>query len=323
MNKEQSLSLKGVAILFMLYLHLFNNFDNVSLLTDLYICSKPLSLILSRATNPVPFFMILSGYGLYVNGGGNNLKRVLRLYEHYWITMLVFIPLGFLFVDRVWSAQAVIENITAYNTTWYGEAWFILPYSMMILSCPLLFKLINKFNSVVIAIVSFVISLVTGFLISRYGTSYIYPHHIVHVPLMYTGLLFSFVIGAVIAKEGIISKIKLNSMLAAFLLIVLVVLRCCFKTGALHSVYAVLFILLFSKIQLPNWSVQFLKEMGKRSTSMWLVHTYFCYYYLHDWIYSFKYPFLVFVMLLTVSYLSAVVIDWMFNKVKLLEERNV
>lgn len=55
----------------------------------------------------------------------------------------------------------------------------------------------------------------------------------------------------------------------------------------------------------------FLQEMGRRSTSMWFVHSYFCYYLFHDFIYGFKYPIIIFIVLLICSYVSAVVIDWL------------
>ena len=65
MTKEQTNILKGIAILMMLFLHLFNG----SNLTDvckplLFIGSTPLVHIISKACNPVGIFLILSGYGL-------------------------------------------------------------------------------------------------------------------------------------------------------------------------------------------------------------------------------------------------------------------
>lgn len=66
MSKEYTGYLKGIAILLMVYLHLFNDADNVRSLGYLIsIVDKPLVYYLSRLCNPVPFFLILSGYGLY------------------------------------------------------------------------------------------------------------------------------------------------------------------------------------------------------------------------------------------------------------------
>ena len=65
MTKEQSTQLKGIAILLMIIFHLFNHENIFSLCTPLvYIGNKPLLSYLVKVSNPVAFFMILSGYGL-------------------------------------------------------------------------------------------------------------------------------------------------------------------------------------------------------------------------------------------------------------------
>ena len=66
MSKEYTDYLKGVAILLMVFLHLFTNKESdVNLGFLLSINDTPLIFYLTRICNPVPFFLILSGYGLY------------------------------------------------------------------------------------------------------------------------------------------------------------------------------------------------------------------------------------------------------------------
>ena len=66
MSIRETTILKGVAILFMLYLHLFNQMANVNLCTTyLSIRGVPFVHLFSRCTGPVAFYLILSGYGLY------------------------------------------------------------------------------------------------------------------------------------------------------------------------------------------------------------------------------------------------------------------
>ena len=65
MNKETSIILKGVAILMMLFYHLFNRTEINELCSPLImIGDTPFVHYLSQACYPVPFFLILSGYGL-------------------------------------------------------------------------------------------------------------------------------------------------------------------------------------------------------------------------------------------------------------------
>ena len=75
MSKTYSQYLKGIAILMMVFLHLFMNQKTcMNLETPFTIDGIPLVYYITRMTNPVAFYLILSGYGLYslytIKGGG-------------------------------------------------------------------------------------------------------------------------------------------------------------------------------------------------------------------------------------------------------------
>lgn len=79
MSKEYTSYLKGIAILMMLFLHLFHHLEwDTSLICLLHIGNIPLVYYIARMCNPVPFFLILSGYGLYAvyskMGGGKTME---------------------------------------------------------------------------------------------------------------------------------------------------------------------------------------------------------------------------------------------------------
>lgn len=76
-----------------------------------------------------------------------------------------------------------------------------------------------------------------------------------------------------------------------------------------YPFYTVLFIMCFSLLHRFYWVDKILMELGKRSTSIWLTHTYFCYYFFKDFIYSFKYPIVIFIVLMAISWGSAIIID--------------
>lgn len=134
-----------------------------------------------------------------------------------------------------------------------------------------------------------------------------------YVPVLYMSLLFPFMLGAMLVKYDIINKCKLWRCKSLFILLLLMVVRMYLETGVFHVLYSVAFIVLFVQIKRPVWLDTFLYEMGCRSTSMWFVHTYFCYYLFKDFIYGFKYPLLIFSVLLVVSYLFALVIDRIYQ----------
>lgn len=338
MTKEESKVIKGVAILFMLYLHLFNHLDQaMHCYNFIFISETPFSHILTRATGPVSFFLILSGYGLYIvenkKKNYNIVKKIRNLYVHYWISLMFFVPLGaFMVGTSVYpgSIEKIISNVTAWNTnSWNGEIWFLFPYMLLALSSKWLFHLLDKMNSWLFMGIALFLSLSAGFCISRYGSSYLYSHWLPYMPILYCDCLFAFAAGAWMAKFNIIAKckeegikvckgmtFKMQGMQCWFLLICLIAFRCCFRTGAFHTFYAIVFIVLFVNAPRPIYLDAFLSEMGKRSTSMWFVHTYFCYYIFHDFIYGFKYPVLIFISLLICSYISAIVIDFINSKIQ-------
>lgn len=74
MQKEYTGYIKGIAILLMVFLHLFQSADEIAGLGFIIsVGDIPLIVYLRRMCNPVPFFLILSGYGLYSvysQGGG-------------------------------------------------------------------------------------------------------------------------------------------------------------------------------------------------------------------------------------------------------------
>lgn len=80
MSKEYTSYLKGVAILLMVCLHLFKPSNDIYELGNIFsIGGVPLVGYLTRMCNPVPFFLILSGYGLYAVygklGGGESFEK--------------------------------------------------------------------------------------------------------------------------------------------------------------------------------------------------------------------------------------------------------
>ena len=83
-NKEESQALKGVAILFMLGLHLFNTLDYGTLYKPLiYIGEYPLIYYVSFIFDScVPIYCFCSGYALYLKNKISfidNLKKIMKI----------------------------------------------------------------------------------------------------------------------------------------------------------------------------------------------------------------------------------------------------
>ena len=78
MSKQETQIIKGIALLMMLWLHLFSNVEQTQTCTNLiYIDGLPLASILARACPPVGFFIFWGGYGLYYTYRKGNDKHYL------------------------------------------------------------------------------------------------------------------------------------------------------------------------------------------------------------------------------------------------------
>lgn len=330
MSKETSTVIKGVAILLMLFLHLFYKPTIVDMCMPLiYIDGTPLVNILTRAANPVAFFLILSGYGLQAVcydrgekaiGLKSQLRRLLKLYIYYWIVLLVFVSIGSFIRPEVYPGDAlkIICNITSWNTTYNFEHWFLFPYALLCLTAWPVFKLIDILGKTVSVIGTLLLSFACGWVISRSVRGDFEINDVVMRLVLYLELLFSFVAGAVMCRVARERGLRIKMLyerpwMTMALLVVLVAGRCLLTTGAFHPIYVVAFILLFIQLDITGWLRRFLLAMGKHSMPMWFIHTFFSTYLFHDFIYGFRYPVVIYLVLLGVSYLVSFPIMWAGN----------
>lgn len=310
----------------MLFLHLFNHEQEVSLCFNyVYINRVPLSHLLTRMANPVPFFVILSGYGLYATyqkGDKHKYSRLFKLLLHYWLILIVFVTIGHFISPTIYPGNwiKILENMTGFSTSYNGEHWFLFPYMLLAISTPWLFKLCDKTNAVSVLVAAYILYLGTCFLISRYGEYYLYTHMWAYHPILYGSLLFNFLVGALSCKHRWLRNLKSPQLTrwSWILLVVLCILRCCITTGAFHNLFVLAFIWLWLQTPRTPWINLILAHLGKHSMNMWFIHSFFCYYLFHDWIYGFKYPLLIYLVLVIVSYLSSLIIDLLYFPISLI-----
>lgn len=304
----------------MLFLHLFNQ----SNLTDLchpllYVGNEPFVHILSRASSPVAIFIILSGYGLsvvYAKGTLNlisQLKRLLKLYIHYWIILLIFVSIGcFVRPNRYpgdW--QDILLNVSSWSNSYNSEHWFLFPYAMISLTAYPIFKVIDKLGNLRALLFFLLLTLISNYITSRYIAVYkLYDSPLAHL-LTYIGFFFCFSLGAIMFRVSRTRSLKIEWLTqhpsaTIVCILLLIAFRCLFTTGAFHGFYCFFLITLFLHLPLHHLLRGFLLEMGKYSMPMWLIHSFFCYHLFKDFIYGFRYPILIFIVLLAISYVSSI-----------------
>ena len=263
----------------------------------------------------VPLFFFLGGYGLYkrVEAGGFSLwDTVMRLYKQYWRVFVIFIPLGLLlFAHGVEALRPycvrflygsprqlfidLLANFTGYTATFNGEWWFFGSYLCTLLLGCLFCRatrrragfLADMFLVCVIDILTQVVfpglagtAALTGLSGNLYFSRFFQLNK-------YAAAFFA---GIVFARYDMLARLK--KRIAALPLP---------RLAALAGVIGVMACRAYVVIDVDNADilltpalVVFLSVLldkltplrllfgflGRHSANMWLVHTFYCYYFL-------------------------------------------
>ena len=330
MSRETSTIIKGVAILMMLFYHLFGRDNLADICTPLlYIGNTPLIRYITNACYPVSFFMILSGYGLTYCYKKKQLspsiqgKRILKLYIHYWLVLLIFVTIGHFIKPDVYPNNLIhlFINIIGIKCTYNGEIWFLLPYAIIsLLSWWIInyvYNLNDKRNSFITMIVYSIF-----FLIARY-IGYHLPENEISSTLLIqivyiVQLTFYFSLGILLFRllENEPATLKAIKPTIYFIIVIaLFIIKCMIKVTIADGLYAFIIIFCISHLQLHRLFHNALYKLGQYSMPMWMTHTFFAVYLFQDFIYGFKYPLLIWLVLITISYLASIPILKIGNRI--------
>lgn len=322
-SRAETNILKGVAIIMMLWLHLFSKGSEVGNYTDFNLANgQPLAYFLTRLCTPVSFFLILSGYGLAYLYHNNRLSprtqvpRLLKLYIHYWLILLVFVPIGAFIkpIQYPGTITDILLNLLSWSHTYNYETWFLLPYALISISSLYIIKIVERVGLRWAVPCAFFLYLVSSFLFSRYG-SFVYSHLAVALVVEYIQFLFSIVLGILLFKSKYVKEPLVRGTFIYVALFVLFALRCILPTAAFDPIYSFLVIVLVLRLPMPMMAKRVLGYLGDYSMIVWLSHTFFCYYLFHDFIYGFKYPLVIFMVLVVISLLVGVIIRYLATKI--------
>lgn len=315
MTRQDSQIIKGLAILLMIFLHLFNSLSKTELCHNLlYIDGTPLTLFLTRAANPVAFFLIIAGYGLYKvydKGDKRRFARLIKLFIHYWITLLIFLPLAYALhgENYSWSLVSMLENLSIYNPTYNPEMWFLLPYVVLSATAPWLFKITKKIPCRYVILAALIIHVATSYMLSRYGSTIIYPNRWLYNIFVVFHFLLNFMLGAMSARYGFFEKLKAKFHKLRYIyiyIVILVVIQCSFQY---NFFYAFIMISLINLARMPRRLRSTLEKLGNQSMDMWMVHSWLALYLFMDLFYSLSYPIVIFSATVVASYLVALLIN--------------
>lgn len=325
--------IKGIAICAMLWHHLFLECHEYGEFT--------FKLALTCKVC-VALFVFLSGYGMAtqfkkveMNGSFSMyadvtkflFKRYFKFYLNYWVVFFLSVPLGiFVFNRSLELAYGIETNLflsflrdvfgfqgyNSYNITWWFNSLILVLWAFF----PILYwALKSKFLCVWILVL---------LLFNPGGV--LKPFVILAIFFLQYLVVFAFGICAAVQMD-IINKVlnRVNGYVIFIVSLVMTILLLYMRNH--YVLYCFLgmkgdpFIAVFLSLtvvsicRLTKMKMSVVACLGKHSMNMYLMHTFICGYFFCDFIYSFKYPIIIFVALLLLSLLLSIAVEFFKKKI--------
>lgn len=330
-DKKQTNFGKGIAVLLLLFHHLFfNNPEQYgSYESLLWIGNVPLVCKIADLCKVcVYIFLLLSGYGLVKsyqikNNSGGELKysylrltvnRIVKLLLPFMFIFILFVPLGFFFGRN--PVQVYQGNILNFIADFFGIAqvfatptmndtwWYISVILAFYILFPILYPCILKHKVLVWA--------------GLFCSAAILFVPFSRIPFLYLLKVYflPFYLGIFIARfnlfESFGKRLQTKPQRVCISLVLVIL------TGALTYLNTIIFAAFFAfAVLLLSYSVftgngvlgRFFGFAGKHSGNIFMFHTFIYSYYFHAFIYWFRYPVLIFAVLLVVCVLISVLLE--------------
>lgn len=313
-TKKQSAMLQGIAILMMVYHHLFAFAETYASLLPFFNADAARQ-IAWFCKICVGIFAFVSGYGMYYALGSCRqerffrglaaeyrcvLVRILRLYGKLWLVLLVFKGIDVLVLGQPFAAGELPGNLTALNPTYNGAWWYVEQYAKMLLVLPFLDLLFTRFPEAAEKKKKWLFLLILAGLgagAALAGLLWWRPLWellLAAAKSMRISFLLVFVVGYLTARYALYQRADgwlrrrggwLPTAVSAVLIVGVIALRVRLATDAAYAeldfllapllIYGLLTLLAYLE---PLGS--FLAWWGRQSTYMWLTHVFF-YEWLH------------------------------------------
>lgn len=327
-TKEKTNVAKGIAICLMFAHHVYTGYSDRFLHGNSYVPFIPFFHVehyLWRIGNIcVSMFLFLSGYGMflgYIHSQQSptrySLAKLKNFYLTYWIYFLCFVPFGFIFFKNqtLWNSEQLrysgdittfLMNFIGWSSTYNEEWWFVRIFVFTLLFlCPLYIKLAE--NNIVWIIFTSLFLFSLSSTVNPYNSAF-------NFALWQT----SFAVGIICAKLKLFSSHPIRRLdksgwiwiLSGLLLCVIIGLILRSPFGIKFDFLIAPFFIYFSVRAVAILHLDKLfTYLGQYAFPLWLIHSFFCYYYLQDFIYSPKWSPLIFLLLTAMSLLSVLGIE--------------
>ncbi|WP_440603790.1 acyltransferase family protein [Bacillus sp. GB_SG_008] len=329
--------LKGVAILFMLLLHLFCQKEVNGLYeTFLIVNGVPLVYYIGLFGDAcVPIYCFVSGYGLFMvynkeqtSNVMKNFTRIFKLLTNFWIVLVLFVASGF-FAGKAESFQGGIAefflNFFVLSNSYNGAWWFLQTYIILVFFAPFFTKLVRKYNSLGLLIILGAIYLISYIQrikhVFDFG-DYIVLNAFVNAMVLVGTSLLPFIVGSIFAKEKMYSKLynmcynlSYKNTLCTIGIVMLVVIHSFYESMIIAPFTAIAFICFFNLMNKSRFIQKVFTFFGDHSTNIWLTHMFFYMSIFPELTFAPRYPILIFGWLIVLCLGSSYVINVLYKPI--------
>ncbi|MEC4050882.1 acyltransferase [Flavobacterium sp. SUN046] len=333
---NQTNNTKGIAILMMVCLHLFNQPYEGLFEPVIFIGKLPLTYYISLFCDCcVAIYCFCSGYGLFIgfskkdsNYNKKNYIRILKIYINYWIVLLLFaVVLGVVLgrtAEYPGSISTFLLNVSAINTSYNGAWWFITTYILLVLSSPYLFKIIDRLDYRILLVFTFLIYII-GY-IQRIKTVLQFDNafldYFIKQIALYFNSVFPFLIGAIANKQKwytsfstFMLKFRYCNLFLLSIILIEVILHGIFPALFFAVFTGVLFVFCFNCLKLPFFFNKIFSFLSQHSMNIWLIHMFFYLIFFRDMIYYPKNPILIYLWLLLWSIMCSFIVNLIYTTI--------
>lgn len=326
-SKNQSSIIKGLAIILMVIHHTFAFPDRISNVNYIPIIFNIDRYIAEFGRICVFMYLFLSGYGLFYCAERDNgitykniIDRVIKLLSKYWLIIFLFIPVGIILGVYSFNINQFLMNFFTLSYSYNQEWWFINTYILLILSFPIVYKIIKYKSYIKVIILSLIISF------TSIGIDFIMPSidSILFIKIIRLVCIYQlyFITGCIFCKYKVMDLIynfvnskginKINN----YVILVIICMLIRQITSILDFIIGPIFI--FSSMMIINKLKieKLFLFMNKHSTNIWLTHSFLCYYYFQDIVFMPKYAILIIPWIMILS----VCLSFIINKIEIIME---
>lgn len=327
---------KGVAILFMVLLHLFCQKGSFPYEPIIFVGENPLVYYIGLFGDCcVVMYCFCSGYAHNIinqtrkNAYSSILKRLPMFIIQFWIICSLFSVIGLFINDPSipGSLHRFIGNMLLYQMTYNGAWWFVLTYILLCLVSPVILYLCKK--STVASLFIFSAIYFVSYLV-RFNKISIFPdndliNYVSGIVAPFGTSLLPYVFGVLFYKHKIFTRINrltqswkkpVKNLILAVIVTIVFLIHCFIETLFIAIFTGMVVILCFNLWNKGKIFTAVFSFFGTHSTNIWLTHMFFYLVLFENLVFVAKYPLFCFILMLIITVPISFIINLVLKLLK-------